>query len=114
MNLVDDPSAISVFEKGNLHGSVKAIMLVKSRLLIVDFGTSTQEFVDFELPKSVVPCIAASSDGECDEITFAHQSTFNHLQSVNVSVCLFRFDRLDRVDRRRRLPSAGHFLVVGS
>jgi hypothetical protein len=94
LTLNDEPVAVSVFEKGTPHGSVKAVLATKHHLIIADFGSHTHRIVHSlnDIPKGTLSCITGAVDGDVDEIVFAYDSQRFKSKFVNES-CLSRHYR---------------------
>uniref|UniRef100_A0A914WTJ9 Rap-GAP domain-containing protein n=1 Tax=Plectus sambesii TaxID=2011161 RepID=A0A914WTJ9_9BILA len=109
LTLNDEPVAVSVFEKGTPHGTVKAVLATKHHLIIADFGNHTHRVVYSlnDIPKGTLTSISGAVDGDVDEIVFAYdnitvlielhddgtstmQETF-WTSNVNSVVCRFPF-----------------------
>lgn len=67
-------TAISVFERGVIHSTVRVAALIRNGIAVVDFSSGTVEYLNCDVPKTPITAIYATSDGQTDEIHYSHKS----------------------------------------
>uniref|UniRef100_A0A915CAG8 GTPase-activating Rap/Ran-GAP domain-like protein 3 n=2 Tax=Parascaris univalens TaxID=6257 RepID=A0A915CAG8_PARUN len=74
ISLCDEVTAISVFERGVIHSTVRVAAFVRNGIAVVDFSSGTVEYLSCDVPKTPITAIYATSDGQTDEIHYSHKN----------------------------------------